>query len=178
MKKKIIISLCLLAGISVYGATQMRSIDLGSIKDSVKDTDRKTSDNMQKRNEAAENSKDERKELEELYHTMYRYMLAKDVKRLSAMLTDDFVLIHMTGMRQPKLEYLRCISEGELHYFTEETDHIYIDIHGDEAVMTGQSRVNAAVFGGSRHTWPLQLVIDMKKQDGKWMMTDTKASTY
>ncbi|MGE4588852.1 MAG: nuclear transport factor 2 family protein [Acidaminococcaceae bacterium] len=125
-----------------------------------------------------ENNEYDRQMIEKFYHTMYSYMLAKDVDNLAKMMTDDFALIHMTGLRQPKQEYLRCISDGELNYFTEETDHVHVDLNGDKAVLIGQSRVNAAVFGGGRHTWPLQLVIDMKKQDGKWLMTGAKASTY
>ena len=36
------------------------------------------------------------------YQEMYRAMIAKDIPALSAVLDDSFVLVHMTGMRQPK----------------------------------------------------------------------------
>lgn len=175
MNKKLIISLCLLAGASVCGAVYMGTSDSDKVQKEVTEYRGKTTDDIQ---QTAETDTNDRQTIEKLYHTMYRYMLAKDIAGLSDMLTDDFVLIHMTGLHQPKEEYLRCIRDGELNYFTEETDYVYIDLHGDKAVLTGQSRVNAAVFGGRRHTWPLQLVIDMKKQDGKWMMISAQASTY
>ena len=41
-----------------------------------------------------------------LYWEMYRYMISKDTASLGKMLSDDFVLVHMTGMRQSKQEYL------------------------------------------------------------------------
>ena len=32
-----------------------------------------------------------------LYHSMYRFMIERDVKRLDALLDDSFVLVLMTG---------------------------------------------------------------------------------
>lgn len=178
MTKKMIISLCLLAGISVCGAAYMGSCGSISMKNQGTDISSKVPDSSKQSAEAIESNRNDRQVLERLYHTMYQYMLAKDIDRLSDMLTAEFVLVHMTGLNQPKEEYLRCIRDGQLNYFTEETERVYIDLYGDNAVITGQSRVNAAVFGGGKHTWPLQLVIELKKQDGKWMMTGAKASTY
>lgn len=123
-------------------------------------------------------AKDE-KAIRAVYDAMYEDELSRNIDHLSGLLTDDYVLIHMTGMHQSKEEYLRCVRDGELHYFTAETEHVLIEMQGeDRAVLTGQSRVNAAVFGGGRHTWPLQLVITMVKQNGRWLMDEAVASTY
>ena len=123
-------------------------------------------------------AKDE-KAIRAVYDAMYEDELSRNIDHLSGLLTDDYVLIHMTGMHQSKEEYLRCVRDGELHYFTAETEHVSIEMQGeDRAVLTGQSRVNAAVFGGGRHTWPLQLVITMVKQNGRWLMDEAVASTY
>ncbi len=89
---------------------------------------------------------------------------------------EDFILIHMTGMRQPKAEYLRCVREGELNYFSEQTDNIFVDVENKKLI--GQSKVNAAVFGGSRNTWRLQLAFDVEKINGKWILKFARASTY
>ncbi|MBQ4392207.1 MAG: hypothetical protein II826_03745 [Prevotella sp.] len=40
------------------------------------------------------------------------------------------------------------------------------------------NRVHAAVFGGGRHTWRLQLYFSLVKEDGKWRFTTARASTY
>ena len=50
-------------------------------------------------------------------------------------------------------------------------------VDGNNAVIIGQSRVNAAVFGGGRHTWRLELDIDLIDKDGQWLMTEARAST-
>ena len=113
-----------------------------------------------------------------LYHEMYSAMISKDGGRLTEILDDGFVLVHMTGMRQAKSEYIAAIVDGTLNYYTEDAENVSISLDGSKASLTGQSRVNAAVFGGGRHTWRLQLDITLVKKDDKWLMTGAKASTY
>ena len=124
------------------------------------------------------NSVSDEQKLKTLYREMWQALLAKDIATLDKIHSDDFVLVHMTGLNQPKEEYLRCVRDGELNYFTEDTENIFIEVNGDTAKMTGQSKVNAAVFGGGRHTWRLQLAFDVKKISGKWIFIYAKASTY
>lgn len=114
----------------------------------------------------------------ELYGQMYRCMIDKDTATLGNMLADGFVLVHMTGMHQAKSVYLRCIADGTLNYYSCTEARLDIKVDGDEARMTGRSRVNAAVFGGGRHTWPLQLDITLVKIDGRWLITGARASVY
>lgn len=114
-----------------------------------------------------------------LYERMYHLMIQKDVNALGMMLSDDFELVHMTGMHQPKAVYLKAIADGTLNYYKVETENVVIDsISDSNAVITGQSKVNAAVFGGGKYTWPLQLRISLKQRDGRWIMTKAVASTY
>lgn len=113
-----------------------------------------------------------------LYREMYRYMISKDTASLGKMLSDDFVLVHMTGMRQSKQEYLRAIANGTLNYYSEELDAAPFQIDGDLARIKGQSRVSAAVFGGGRHTWRLQLDITLLRSGNDWSITGARASTY
>lgn len=112
------------------------------------------------------------------YEEMYRCMIAKDTASLGKLLDGSFVLVHMTGMRQPKAEYLRSIANGALNYFSCNDSRLEVSIHGDTARMTGRSLVNAAVFGGGRCTWPLQLDIDLVKRNGAWLMTTARAGIY
>ena len=118
---------------------------------------------------------DER-QLKDLYQEMWQALLSKDIATLDKIHAEDFVLIHMTGMRQPKNEYLRCVREGELNYFSEQTENIFVDAVNKKLV--GQSKVNAAVFGGSRNTWRLQLAFDVEKINGHWILKTARASTY
>ena len=117
-------------------------------------------------------------QLKNLYAEMWQALLTKDIAVLDKIHADNFVLTHMTGMNQPKSEYLRCIKDGELNYFSETTENIFIEVSNNNAKLIGQSRVNAAVFGGSKNTWRLQLAFDVEKINGAWIFTYAKASTY
>lgn len=121
---------------------------------------------------------DEKRQIEYLYKQMYQAMITKDIATLDTILADGSVLIHMTGSRQSKNEYLREIENGTLNYYSVEDDEICITVNGLVAEMIGRSRVNAAVYGGGRHTWRLQMKSKLVKVDGRWQFVESKASTY
>lgn len=116
--------------------------------------------------------------LEAAYRSMYAAMIAKDCAALRRLLADDFVLVHMTGMRQGRSEFLQAIADGTLNYYSAQHEHIVAEVNGTEAVLCGQSRVNAAVFGGGRHTWRLRLDLRFVLFCGEWKISRAAASTY
>lgn len=118
------------------------------------------------------------RELEELYREMWRALLSKDIATLEKLHAKEFVLIHMTGMRQPRAEYFRCVRDGELNYFSETTEKIFVDVKDNRGTLTGQSLVEAAVFGGRKNLWRLQLTFQVELRDGRWIFVNAKASTY
>ena len=67
---------------------------------------------------------------------------------------------------------------NDMDYYSVEDDEISITVNGTTAEMTGRSRVNAAVYGGGRHTWRLQMKSKLAKNDGRWQFVESKASTY
>lgn len=117
-------------------------------------------------------------QIEALYREMYEAMIAKDTATLNRIHADEFVLTHMTGMRQPKKAYIQAIADGTLNYYSAEHEQMDVKVNGDRATLIGHSHVNAAVFGGGRHTWHLQLTFQLVKRDSQWIFTHAKASTY
>ena len=120
----------------------------------------------------------DQEQITKLYHDMYRAMVQKDRAELERVHDESFFLLHMTGMRQSKQVYIDSIMNGTLNYYSEDTDRLVIQVNGSKAVMTGRSRVNAAVFGGGKHTWRLQLRFDLVKRPDGWKLTSAQASTY
>ncbi len=112
------------------------------------------------------------------YKMMYQGMIAKDRTVLEQVLDETFVLTHMTGMRQDREEYICGIEQGTLNYYSADHELIQVSICGDVGTLIGRSRVNAAVFGGRRNTWRLQLKSSINKRDGRWYIGKTTASTY
>ena len=125
-----------------------------------------------------EKSMEQKEEIARLYEQMYRAMIAKDTTPLDSLLDADFVLVHMTGMRQSKRQYLEAIGNGTLNYFSAETERLDIAIDGNCATLDGRSCVLAAVFGGGKHTWPLRLRFTLRRDKGRWLFTTAQASTY
>ena len=120
----------------------------------------------------------DKEQVEACYRQMYRGMIEKDRSLLSRELDDSFVLVHMTGMRQHKDAFIQAVENGTLNYYSADHQRMDVEIHGDTAELVGQSLVNAAVFGGGRHTWHLQLRLQLIRTDGAWKVTEAKASTY
>ncbi|MBQ4390226.1 MAG: nuclear transport factor 2 family protein [Bacteroidales bacterium] len=120
----------------------------------------------------------DKEQISALYEAMYKAMIAKDTIALGNILSEDSVLVHMTGHRQSRKEYLSEIVSGTLNYYSVNTDSLEITVNGDTARMRGRSRVNAAVYGGGLHTWRLQMDSELRKLGGEWKITCSKASTY
>ena len=116
--------------------------------------------------------------IESCYRRMYRGMVDKNRGILSEVLADTFVLVHMTGMRQDKEAFIRAVEDGTLNYYSANHERISVDVQGNAAVLTGQSVVHAAVFGGGPGTWRLQLRMKLIQSGGSWKITEAKASTY
>lgn len=120
----------------------------------------------------------DKENIENCYRKMYCGMVAKERSILTEVLDDSFVLVHMTGMRQSKAAFIRAVEDETLNYYSADHQHIETEINGDSAVLIGQSSVSAAVFGGGRYTWRLQLKLKLVKQSDDWKITEAKASTY
>lgn len=114
----------------------------------------------------------------EAYRKMYDGMIEKNEDTLRDALDDSFVLVHMTGMRQQKEDFIRAVLDGTLNYYSARHENMPVEITGDTAVLTGQSYVVAAVFGGGRSNWHLQQKCNLKKTDSGWKITRSVASTY
>ena len=112
------------------------------------------------------------------YREMYRAMIAKDIPALSAVLDDSFVLVHMTGMRQPKAAFLKAVANGTLQYAPAAHDSMDVNVNGDTATLIGRSRVHAAVFGGAWHTWRLAQDLQLVRRKERWLITLAEAGTY
>lgn len=121
---------------------------------------------------------DDKGQIIALYHQMYQAIVEKDTSTLDRIHAPEFVLVHMTGMRQSKQAYIQAIADGTLNYYSAEHEQLDVTVNNERATLQGRSRVSAAVFGGGRHTWRLQLTFQLVKRNGHWLFTESRASTY
>ena len=89
--------------------------------------------------------------IKELYRKYWRYMIEKDEEGLRGLMSDDYYLMHMTGVKQLADTFLKGLNDGTFNYYSADHDFIEVEIKGDSAKMTGKSRVLAAVYGGSKN---------------------------
>ena len=109
---------------------------------------------------------------------MYSAMINKDKAELERVHDDSFVLHHMTGMKQSKKEYISAIMGGTLNYYSAVHNDMKAAINGDTARLTGKSKVMAAVFGGGKHTWRLQLGVLPNALEGRQSKMMEYANIY
>ena len=121
---------------------------------------------------------DEKEQIRELYRKYWRYMIDKDADGLRGLMARDYYLLHMTGVKQPAEVFIKGLLDGTFNYYSAEHDSIEAEINGEKASMTGRSRVVAAVYGGRKSSWRLQGDFTLRKEQGGWKLTSSRASTY
>ena len=121
---------------------------------------------------------DDTKLIRELYREYWRGMIAKDTDGLRGMMTEDYTLLHMTGVKQSAETFLKGLLDGVFNYFSAEHDSIEVTVAGDRASMIGMSRVLAAVYGGGKHSWRLRGDFTLRKENGRWKFSSSSVSTY
>jgi ketosteroid isomerase-like protein len=121
---------------------------------------------------------DEKDLIRNLYRKYWRYMIDKDAEGLRSLMAGDYYLLHMTGLKQSAETFLNGLLDGTFNYYSAEHDCIDVEIDGDRASMTGRSRVVAAVYGGRKSSWRLQGDFTLRREEGVWRFTSSRASTY
>lgn len=117
--------------------------------------------------------------IEEAYTRMYEGMINKDEKILREVLDDDFVLVHMTGLRQNRDVFIHSVLNGTLNYYSARHDDLKVEVQSeDKALLIGKTYVLAAVFGGGKNYWHLRQDCQMARRDGEWKIILSEASTY
>lgn len=120
----------------------------------------------------------EEEQIKELYRRYWKYMIDKDADGLRSLQADDYYLMHMTGVKQSREIFIRGLLDGTFNYYSADHESIEVRINGDTAEMTGKSRVVAAVYGGGKGRWRLQGDFTLRKENGAWKLTSSRASTY
>ena len=73
---------------------------------------------------------EDRESVKELYIKLCDASINKDKDTLNEILADDYILIHMTGKRQLKQDYINSVLSGELKYYETVHESIEVNING------------------------------------------------
>ena len=55
-------------------------------------------------------------EIKELYRKYWQYMIGKDADGLRSLMSEDYYLRHMTGVKQPREVFIRGLLDGTFNY--------------------------------------------------------------
>ena len=120
----------------------------------------------------------EEAKISELYKDYWDYMIEKNIEGLRSLMSSDYCLYHMTGVKQSADEFIEGLKNGTFNYYSAEHEDIVVSVRGDEATMTGKSRVVAAVYDGGKGSWRLQGDFTLRRKNGTWKFTSSRASIY
>ena len=105
-------------------------------------------------------------------------MVRKDLDLLREVLSEDMTLIHMTGLKQSREQFLSQVKDGTLNYRSSIIVDAPVAIRGDTAEVALKTRTDAAVYGGGYRVWNLLLETELRRCGGEWKVTGSKAGTY
>ena len=108
---------------------------------------------------------------------LYTAMLSGSSARIASLLADEFTLTHMTGMVQPRHEWLADVESRRMAYHAAREVSVAEDVRGDSATVLSRHVVDSTIYGG-RGRWNLQLATEFARRDGAWIATRMVASTF
>ena len=113
----------------------------------------------------------DRQAVEAAYRSRCDAMVSKDIDALSQMMADDLILQHITGATQTKQEWLDCITNETMRYYSIDIQKLEVEVQGNTAVAHHTAALDARIYG-SRGTWTLSGESYFVKQDGKWLWSN------
>ena len=116
--------------------------------------------------------------IKQIYIDLCNASKDKDIEVLNNLLSDDYILVHMTGINQSKEEYINSVLSGELIYYESIHEDILVDIKGNKAKVIGKTKTLASPYGMHKSWWRLRQVMKLEKIDGKWLIKKSVASSY
>ena len=113
-----------------------------------------------------------KQEIEQFLDEWNDAMVAADTVRLGAMMDDNIILRHITGMTQTKREWLEEVASGSMKYHKIEKKNVKVSLNTDGSVNVSFTSVITATIWGSYGTWTLNGTMLLVKRNGKWIRTD------
>ncbi len=117
-------------------------------------------------------------QIQALYLCLYDGMVRKDRAMMDRVLDGRFVLVHASGLRQTREEFMSAVLDGTLNYYAVRHEALPVTVQGDRGELIGRAQVTAEVFGGKRETLALQQTLVLEKADGRWTIVQSTMSAY
>ena len=110
-----------------------------------------------------------RQEIEQFLDDWNDAMVTADTVRLGAMMDDEIILRHITGMTQTKREWLDEVASGSMKYHKIVKRDVSITFASDGSASVSFTSVITATIWGSYGTWTLSGTMKLVKRSGRWI---------
>lgn len=117
-------------------------------------------------------------EIKKIYISLCDASIYKDLETLDKILDESYILVHITGMKQTKKEYINSVRNGELEYYEAIHEKIDVEINQNKAHLVGMTKTLASPFGINKSWWNLKQEIDLEKKNDNWTIIYSIVSTY
>ena len=118
------------------------------------------------------NTEQMRQEIEQFLDDWNNAMIAADTARLGAMMDDDIILRHITGMTQTKREWLEEVASGSMTYHKIETRDVAVTFNREGSASVSFTSVITATIWGDYGTWTLSGKMRLGRRFGRWIRTE------
>ena len=95
-------------------------------------------------------------------------MTEADIDTMRAIVSEDMVFTHMSGMRQTREEYFADVADGSLRYYTIDMEKPVVKVDGGKATVTYTSLLNANAYG-ARGSFRMKGTHRYENRDGAWI---------
>ena len=99
-------------------------------------------------------------------------MTDADIDTMRALVSEDKVFTHMSGLQQTREEYFADVADGSLTYYTIGIADPVIKVDGEKAQITYSSVLNADAYG-ARGTFRMKGMHQYEKRDGAWIIVNS-----
>jgi uncharacterized protein (TIGR02246 family) len=104
-----------------------------------------------------------------LEEARFAAMRALDVAALRALLADDLVYTHSSGVRDGKESYIQALQDGTYRYFAMQATPPSVRVYGDTALVVGRVVTRLASRGAEKLLDNATLTVWVRR-DGRWQL--------
>ena len=107
------------------------------------------------------------KEVLDFFKDFLDSIISKDKSSMEAYLAPSFILVHMSGKKEPKNEFISDIMNGVLNYFGSKIINTTIEVNNNSAKMVADVNLDAKGYG-MKGNWTLHSKNYFEKINNKW----------
>ena len=119
------------------------------------------------------------KKIIEIYKFYSKCMVEKNFNGFNDFSTDEFILIHMSGKKQSRADYINDIKNGNLIYYNIIHDDFKFEVKDENnVILHAKSQLDANPYHCGRSIYKVESICDFQFKNNKWIINNIKTKPY